>query len=532
MAHIQKKKSIGYLYTLKIVLGASTALFSLIFFNIYPVQAVLPDNFDDYIVGDISGQGDWTKIGGFNKFYVSAATSTSGTKSLQLQTGGASTYKNTIDPATTFEDCFDWKFAGDLGTTDSLTLNYVGSSSQVKTFYFAKDWFGPSATNSIDIFDQGYNQVYIDYPIAGDWDQFCVRFKVSDHTYSWKLSDGAYSPWFDTDINYWTDIRSIQMTIGNLDSNGYIDSMGYEESDTDFDETIVYVVGNDLTANYAALKVPDFYLCYTEYPCDLEYYYSEPSIGYTTYFMPYIIGQMTEEYATASTTLTRQYPLKESFEINYNSDNFERYGILLVATSSTLYAPIDVNWIEATTTYDVSLACSDMEAPTSTGSFLSDWSIDSLIYVIECAFRRGSYWWFEPRPETKQKVYTDIAVLNTRFPMSLYRDSTTFIDSVNAIGTTTIQIPIIDPDGNLIGNLIDPSFRNLEGHGLFDLYYKTAEKIMYMIFILACLAKIFGFSFGFISAGSDEPTIVRYEQPARKRRVIFQWGPQKDDQIL
>jgi len=258
------------------------------------------------------------------------------------------------------------------------------------------------------------------HTVTFNYDSINNRFRVQ--TDSNDFTDW-FDPWYGTPGDaieklYWTSTVGTTLIDDIVSSDIFIEGIIRDFSNT---------FGYDLSAKIETVLGQT---CFIGDTCNLYFSYNQAAIGDKVYLMYDTVTGQSIPNAIASTTIVMNEIMQNYLVVPaIATSSTQEYCLYLDhANGQTLQCGIDVNWMthdtfdELFNRYDPDSACDDLTAPTSTDSWFSDWSIDSLSYTMQCAGRKFTYWMMTPHPDAYLEFEKSVNSLKQSFPISIYYD--------------------------------------------------------------------------------------------------------------
>lgn len=447
----------------KIILGACVAFVVAVF--VIPCQVfAFSDDFESYTPANLDGQGDWTKDSGIGVQSASTIKPYSGSLGWYTSSAGSSNYYlNQPLNNSAIISFYIW-----ISSSTKLALEADIAATWLFQMTFDADY------SSWDwIYNDGYGHPFTIIPgnNINQWYKVDIQIDYLSGYADFRLDNG---PWFTWPL-WQTEDKITKFRFNATPSGGVvaIDDL----STTDEGLGRVSVVGDDYTISVPSAMFPSPYFCDSNYmTCDYDFSYSLAAIGCDVYLFEYTAGNPVPGDEIASTTLAEQYPLYETFVLDYNLNFQDRYFFLLAcADPSTLktYGPVSVFWSADVADDTCTYICDDIATTTNT-----------FFYGVECGMRKIACWLAVPAPDSKNKFILNLAQLSSSFPFSLYRNMSDTFKSIQSIATTSIDIPIMNYDGSTLGTIQTGRISEVEDGGLFALIYDIMEKSMYFLLVI------------------------------------------------
>ena len=270
----------------------------------------------------------------------------------------------------------------------------------------------------------------------------------------------------------------------------------YSSTDTSEDDEVVIIElpdwqGNIYVSSEDYLTVPSKY-CLINEPCYLNVYYSFEAIGDEIKLYEEIGDS---DIFVASTTLEDKFLAKTKIDLDIEVVATTTYYCIFSTERGSYTCGIEVVWIseeefvELTDTYDIDSACDDMDQSAST----------TVMYAIECAFRKLGYWLVTPHARAFVQMTNTMEKFNNNFPMSVYKDIQTMFLVLDETDAEALVFPIVWYSNTGIevlyeGEVSSTTISGFLGEDNYNKYYGILEIVIYLFGFFWLVLRLVGMS--------------------------------------
>lgn len=189
--------------------------------------------------------------------------------------------------------------------------------------------------------------------------------------------------------------------------------------------------------------------CLIDNDCDFEYTYSYEAIDDIIQIWSDTDKNNTPDSLLATSTLRNLSILRDYYRVATSSTIQDQYFCITTDTLLDYKCGYIISWVDDTTfnnlfgEYNIQSACADMDQSAST----------TILYSIECSFRKVGYWLLTPRPKITQSLHNSLQDFQANFPFSVYQDIKKSFTDLTSSSTPALVIPLTWYEGSTLKNV-------------------------------------------------------------------------------
>lgn len=477
----------------KIVISACVAAFFGVFLIFCPYANATWEYFDDYSLGAISGQGNWSATGTVSGL-VNTDLYISEPNSLKFNSDGnlsVDYVQLTVDDALDYTEYWYMRMNFVSGGSNTACVSFLNASSTIFSWFCAE----PGGNMSVNGSDAQRN--YID-----GWN--LITFEISTTSARIKIEQGSFSNWKAYGITpKHTDY--MRFSTDDVGYTTYIDNLQNYNPYSDTDILIDFNYWGEL-AGYPSLEFYPGFSCWSGITCEYPIVANQEAVGNTVYII--------EQTSKSDTTGCTPENAFETIEImppdlydqgqpvvlpDYASGTIKYFCFYYedFINGDQLYAGMDVMWLDFKDIQDYSeyvalLAEYHFDDPcygiaTSTGDFWDDFR-----YGLECGGRKLISWAIIPSETSRYMISDQLDIMKRQFPLNIFFDiQYQLLKGGESVEYDHLEINVA---GTHIGYFFSTStIETVQNYDVYIFYWTIMKTFIYLfgvIFALFILIKL------------------------------------------